>query len=161
MSNKRVNKLKTIRPDIRGVDRMIMGPHSLSIEPYYEKDYKMSRTHDEVVEAHRIKIGADRVHVSYNPDCDPEELAKALDDANNYLDMFHSIDPITKLEAEVDRLRNLIREVSKLSRTNIADFSTQSEEVFELKGKFFALVEMQLYDQPSYTIEFAKKKGVL
>lgn len=121
----------------------------------------MTRTHAEVIEEHRVKVGATSVHVDYNPSCDPEELATSLERSRQHIALFHSIDPVTRLEAEVERLRGIVRTLGKLGTTHYKDLASQSDEVFALKHQIFEATELKLFEDPSYTIEFARNKGVL
>jgi hypothetical protein len=102
----------------------------------------VSKTVDQVIEEHRIRIGAKRVHVSCAPNVTPDALEKALLHVEETDRIFNNIPETFKLQYEVDMLRRRLSEICKLSKTNINDFVTQSDEMSKLKSKLFELTDM-------------------
>ena len=121
----------------------------------------MTSAHDAVVEQHRIKIGATKMHVDYNPERDPAELAAALDKLHTTMTLFDSIDPLTKAEAKIARYEALIKEVRELGRSTVEAFLSESEEVRALRRKVFRLTDMATFEQVDDTIAYARSQGII
>lgn len=128
----------------------------------------MTLEHEEVVFSYREKLQAANpfaelisVHIDYNPECDPAELEHELDHLSERERLFHTIDPVTRLEAKVVRLQGMLTKIGKLAQTNVSEFNSQSEDVTMLKYKLFNLTEFSSSEHIEDTIEYARQKGVI
>jgi hypothetical protein len=155
----------TVKPLIPNYAKAILGPCAFGIEPPADTEYRRpvmtKRTHEEVIEAHRIAIGATKIHVDYNLNSDPEELAKELERGNNVIQMFNAIDPLTKAEAKIERYEKLLRSLTKLGQASFDEWDKMSEGETLLRQKLFGMTEFATHENTKHTIEFAKRKGVI
>ena len=88
----------------------------------------MPRTMDDVIEAHRQAIGAERVHVSLRSEATPENVARGLAEFQVKIDLFNAFRREEQLEAQVERLRQLIHEVADLGRRG------ETEQIMQKTG---------------------------
>jgi hypothetical protein len=120
----------------------------------------MSRTHAEVIEEHRIKIGAISFHADYNPDCDPEELAKALDSVLTTSVAYAALDPIDVLEHTVEHYENIFRQIREMTRIDVREWLNNPDDpLYKFKSELHSLVDMGIMTSMEGAIEFAEKKN--
>ena len=70
-----------------------------------------------VIEAHRQAVGAESVHVDLVEGATPEGLAKELAQVRALAQDHQAFRPEERAEAQIARLRALLREVDRLART--------------------------------------------
>lgn len=70
----------------------------------------------DVIEAHRQAVGAESVHVTLGENATPEGLAKAFADIRVQTGLLDAFRPEERAQAEVKRLRKLLRKVDGLAR---------------------------------------------
>ena len=73
----------------------------------------MTLTFDTVIEEHRLKVGADRVHVTLGPDATPEGLAAEMERVRLDGEL---IDAFSEVEMERARTARLKRDITALAR---------------------------------------------
>lgn len=81
----------------------------------------MTATISDVIEAHRLAIGADRVHVSLGPKATPELVAKELAKLQAKSAIFAAFRLEEQLEAQIARLRGVISDVARHVRLGETD----------------------------------------
>ena len=95
---------------------------------------------DEVIEAHRVKIGADKVHISLAPGATAEHVQKFFDDMTVLKDRYNSFSPLEQEKAKVARLRALLSRICKLGKRRLDD--NLSQDTIDLKHQIFSLTDM-------------------
>lgn len=123
----------------------------------------MARTYAEVIEEHRVELGADKVHVDYVPGVDPERLAQELARVRGVIAEYEAVDPAIEMEARLEHYENVFSEIRKLCQTNVRDFVANTERNPELET-FKRLIgnkadSFSLDLSMDYVIEYAKKKN--
>ena len=73
-------------------------------------------TFADVIEDHRVAVGAASVHVSLGPEATPENLALELERLRQEGDLFASFTVEEQLGAQVARLRSLLDSIDQLAR---------------------------------------------
>lgn len=122
----------------------------------------MARTHAEVIEEHRVMIGATKIHVDYDIGCDPEDLADALARQWEVAKEYDAIDPVTQLEYKIAHYEELFSKIRRLCQTDVRDFVEQIDsnpELAKFKSSIFYLADMGMFSSQDAAIEFAKKKN--
>lgn len=78
-------------------------------------------TFADVIEDHRVAIGAASVHVSLGPEATPENLAVELERLRRECDLFASFTVEEQLGAQVARLRALLDGIDRMARQGDTD----------------------------------------
>ena len=98
------------------------------------------RTFDEVIEAHRQAIGALQVRVSLGPEATPDGLAAALEGLRRTGAVYASFTELEREQAKVHRLRDVLRQVSRLTTTPFDGVTP--EEVQRRMSAIFDLTDL-------------------
>lgn len=98
------------------------------------------RTFDEVIEAHRQAIGAAQVRVSLGPEATPDGLAAALEGLRRTGAVYASFTELEREQAKVHRLRDVLRQVSRLTTTPFDGVTP--EEVQRRMSAIFDLTDL-------------------
>lgn len=98
------------------------------------------RTFDEIIEAHRQAIGAAQVRVSLGPEATPDGLAAALEGLRRTGVVYASFTELEREQAKVHRLRDVLRQVSRLTTTPFDGISP--EEVQRRMSEIFPLTDL-------------------
>ena len=75
------------------------------------------RSFAEVIEGHRLAIGASQVRVSLGPEATPDGLAASLEALRLTGAIYASFTELEREQAKVHRLRGVLGEVSRLTTT--------------------------------------------
>ncbi|WP_411839671.1 hypothetical protein [Paracoccus sp. ME4] len=77
----------------------------------------MTKTFEDVIEAHRLAVGARKVHVTLGPEATPERLEECLAKARHHAAVFGSFRLEERQAAFIARLRKTLRKIDRLART--------------------------------------------
>lgn len=114
-------------------------------------------TFDEVIEEHRVKIGANRVHVSLGPDATPETLREELERQRKVGEEWNSFPIELRLRAEIEQLHERLRRICRLSQSDFREYETQHPDVSALKKAIFRETDIIALNR-SEAIAFCRKK---
>lgn len=76
----------------------------------------MTKTFDDVIEAHRLAVGAKKVHVTLGPEATPDGLEASLARSRQEAAVFGSFPIEERQLAFIARLRGTIRKIDRLAR---------------------------------------------
>lgn len=98
------------------------------------------RSFAEVIEDHRLAIGASQVRVSLGPEATPDGLAAALEGLRRTGSVYASFTEVERERAKVHRLRGVLGEVSRLTTTPFDGVTP--EEVQRRMSAIFDLTDL-------------------
>lgn len=102
----------------------------------------MNKTFEQVIEEHRIRVGAIRVHVDYDPTTTPEDLETVLLAQEASRLRWKSIPETIRLKSQIARLRDLITQISRLGQRDHKTFMEETEEMREIRSKINRLTDL-------------------
>lgn len=70
----------------------------------------------DVIEAHRLAVGAESVHVTLGDGATAEGLARSFDEVRAQTSLLNAFSAEERLEAQVARLRKLLRKIDRMAR---------------------------------------------
>ena len=94
----------------------------------------------EVIEAHRIKIGAKHLHVSLGPNATAESIRAELEHIENEDKVLDKYDALKIMEARLAHAINRLGEIERVMQTNFRDFMKEPIEVSKLKSKIRRII---------------------
>ena len=95
---------------------------------------------ENVIEAHRIKVGADRLHVSIAKGCTPEQLDRELTNLENQFEKYNSFTPLEQERAKVARLRARLKTIAKMCQKDVRE--PETEEMRNFRLAIFAIADV-------------------
>lgn len=98
------------------------------------------RSFDDVIEAHRLKIGGSKVRVSIGPDATPDGLAAELEKIRLKSAAYASFTELEREQAKVIRLRRTLSRVCRLTTMPLEGISL--EETRGRMSEIFALTDI-------------------
>jgi len=96
---------------------------------------------DAVVEEHRIKAGASRLHVSLGPNATAESVRRELERCDAQMAQYAAIPEVVRLKARVKWLEDRIQEIGNLAVRDVTTFLDESDEVRRIKSDIFSLTD--------------------
>lgn len=114
------------------------------------------KTYDEVIEEHRLEVGAKAVHISLGPEATPEKLRDELSKQRDIFREWDAFPELLRAQAEMAQLKARLRRLGKLSQIHINDLEKESADARALRGKIFRETDIISMDI-SEAIEFCRK----
>jgi hypothetical protein len=102
----------------------------------------MATTIEDVIEEHRLAIGAEKVHVTLGDSATPEGLRQTLAQMRADQAEFDSYSDLEKAQAHIARLRSVLRAITRLSQRTVSEMAAETPEMQELKSRIFLLTDL-------------------
>jgi hypothetical protein len=97
----------------------------------------------DVIEEHRLLVGAEDVHVTLAEGATPEGLKVELENIRQLQAKYNSFPEVLKQTAQVISLKRRLWEIASMCKRNIVDTSTKSDKDYdELRLKIFNKCDM-------------------
>jgi len=111
---------------------------------------------DAVVEEHRQKIGATKMHVTAAPGATPEDVRRELRLVDEALAEYYALPLVTRMKAHIQQLEDKLHQASKLGQCRIDEMLDETPRERKLRKALFNLGDIIGVDT-GYAIEYAKK----
>lgn len=116
-------------------------------------------THDQAIEKYKEEIGATRVHVDYNPQCDPQDLYNELIKCYRLSQEADQIDPYVRLQAINKRYEGIINRIAKLCQMTFAEYDELGPRGQQLRDDILKETTFYSAVNPQDIINFAAEIG--
>lgn len=119
------------------------------------RGYVTVETIEDVIEEFRVKHGLSKIHLSLGPESTPENVRATLGHIFTRRSAYEDLPDKVKYEAHIQRLRDIITELSKLGKVEFSQFlSERDTELGRIRKRINELTDMIPDVDVDYTLKY-------
>jgi hypothetical protein len=119
---------------------------------------------DAVIEAHRLKVGAEKITISIGPNATAQSVQEFFDASTKQNSEFAEFTELELAHAQIRRLRDSLSSVFKLHQVDAGSSNQLSEREVKVRSKVFELCDLIVDRSPDDLVwlkeQRSKKKKI-